>query len=111
MPQALHSSTALRRLAAGGLFGVAVIVAGLMPAALPGAIAHAAEGASDDPFVRALEPLLAAEFAIQSGRLDDAARWYLQAAQATGDLELAERATRIALLARDDARAADALEL
>ena len=62
--------------------------------------------ASADPVVRALEPLLAAEFAVQSGRLDDAARWYLEAARAAQDVDLAERATRIALLAQDDARAA-----
>ena len=66
---------------------------------------------SDDPVVDALEPLLAAEFAVQSGRLDDAARWYLEAAQAAQDVELAERATRIALLAGDNARAVQALEL
>ncbi|WP_052101336.1 tetratricopeptide repeat protein [Novilysobacter arseniciresistens] len=72
---------------------------------------QARTAAADAPVVQALEPLLAAEFAIQSGRLDDAARWYLEAARAADDIELAERATRIALLARDDARAAEALEL
>jgi len=79
--------------------------------ALPGAPAHARSQGSDDPMVRALEPLLAAEFAVQSGHLDEAARWYLEAARAAGDIALAERATRIALLAGDDARAGQALEL
>ena len=79
--------------------------------ALPAIAPQARTPPSDDPVVRALEPLLAAEFAIQSGRLDDAARWYLEAARAADDIELAERATRVALLARDDARAAQALEL
>ncbi|HEY0334390.1 MAG TPA: tetratricopeptide repeat protein [Stenotrophomonas sp.] len=59
-----------------------------------------------------LEPVLAGEFALQAGELDDAARWYLQAAQAeAGDAGLAERAARIAMLADDDARAAQALAL
>lgn len=59
----------------------------------------------------ALEPVMAGEFALQSGQLDDAARWYLEAARASGDVGLAERAARIALLANDDARAAEALAL
>lgn len=66
---------------------------------------------SDDPAVRALEPLMAAEFALQAGRLDEAAVWYLRAALDARDLVLAERATRIALLAKDDARAGEALKL
>jgi predicted Zn-dependent protease len=63
---------------------------------------------SDDP----VTATLAGEFALQAGRLDDAARWYLDAARAAdGDAGLAERATRIALLADDDARAGEALKL
>ena len=59
-----------------------------------------------------LEAVIAGEFALQAGQLDDAARWYLGAAQvAPGDAGLAERATRIALLAGDDADAARALAL
>jgi predicted Zn-dependent protease len=59
-----------------------------------------------------LTATLAGEFALQAGRLDEAARWYLDAARAAdGDAGLAERATRIALLANDDKRAADALAL
>ncbi|HEU4991376.1 MAG TPA: hypothetical protein VFT52_02655, partial [Luteimonas sp.] len=59
-----------------------------------------------------LEPTIAGEFALQAGRLDEAVRWYLQAATAAeGDAGLAERATRIALLAGDDARSAQALAL
>ncbi|MET0582569.1 MAG: tetratricopeptide repeat protein [Pseudoxanthomonas sp.] len=59
----------------------------------------------------ALTPVMAGEFALQAGQLPDASRWYLQAAQADDDAGLAERATRIALLANDDARAAEALKL
>jgi Tfp pilus assembly protein PilF len=59
-----------------------------------------------------LEPTIAGEFALQAGRLDEAVRWYLQAATAAeGDAGLAERATRIALLAGDDVRSAQALAL
>jgi tetratricopeptide (TPR) repeat protein len=55
---------------------------------------------------------MAGEFALQAGEIDDAARWYLQAARsADGDAGLAERATRIALLANDNRIAADALSL
>ena len=115
MPEALRSFTTLSRL---------TVVAVLLALALPTAASATqltenglaefepvAPQASADPVVRALEPLLAAEFAVQSGRLDDAARWYLEAARAAQDVDLAERATRIALLAQDDARAAQALEL
>lgn len=59
----------------------------------------------------ALEPVMAGEFALQAGQLTEAARWYLEAARSSGDVGLAERATRIALLANDDARAAEALKL
>jgi tetratricopeptide (TPR) repeat protein len=59
-----------------------------------------------------LTPAMAAEYALQAGKLDEAARWYLDAAKAaTGDAVLAERATRIALLAKQDANAAEALDL
>lgn len=59
-----------------------------------------------------LEPMLAGEFSLQAGKLADAARWYLQAAQeAKGDVGLAERATRIAMIADDDTRASEALAL
>lgn len=59
-----------------------------------------------------LTATLAGEFALQAGRLDEAARWYLDAARAAdGDAGLAERATRIALLANDDRRAGAALDL
>jgi len=56
---------------------------------------------------------MAGEFALQAGRLDEAAAWYLDAARAAGGDEagLAERATRIALLGKDDRLAAQALAL
>lgn len=55
-----------------------------------------------------LEASLAGEFALQGGQLPEAARYYLQAARAAQDPVLAERATRIALLADEDALARDA---
>ncbi|WP_312711438.1 tetratricopeptide repeat protein, partial [Stenotrophomonas sp.] len=75
------------------------------PATVPAGRDRAAEPAS-------LTPVLAGEFALQAGKLEDAARWYLDAAEAgRDDAGLAERATRIAMLANDDVRAARALKL
>ncbi|MDQ3269018.1 MAG: tetratricopeptide repeat protein [Pseudomonadota bacterium] len=71
----------------------------------------AAPPPSTDATTRALEPLLVAEFHLQAGRLEAAARGYLEAAQAGRDITLAQRATQVALLARDDARTGQALEL
>src|SRR5690606_39567453 len=49
---------------------------------------------------------------VQEGKLAGAARWYVQAArEGAGDVGLAERATRIAMLADDEASAAEALAL
>ncbi|KAF1720420.1 tetratricopeptide repeat protein [Pseudoxanthomonas wuyuanensis] len=62
---------------------------------------------AEDP----LAAVMAGEFALQAGQLPEASRWYLQAAQQDDDAGLAERATRIALLANDDARAAQTLKL
>lgn len=64
-----------------------------------------------DVVAEALQPLLEAEFALQAGRLEEAGRGYLDAARITGELDLARRATGIALLARDDQVAVAALEL
>jgi Tfp pilus assembly protein PilF len=77
------------------------------------ALAFAASAATRPGVTPAvLEPTIAGEFALQAGRLDEAVRWYLQAASAAeGDAGLAERATRIALLAGDDARSEQALKL
>ncbi|MDQ2702593.1 MAG: tetratricopeptide repeat protein [Pseudomonadota bacterium] len=63
-----------------------------------------------------LQATIAGEFALQAGKLDEAAKWYLQAARsATGDVGLAERAASIALVAGgdggDDAGAVAALRL
>lgn len=82
------------------------IVTLLFVTALPVAAAPASK--PSDPLV----PVLAGEFALQAGRLPAAADWYLQAAEAApGDAGLAERAARIAMLAKDDARATQALQL
>lgn len=58
-----------------------------------------------------LEASMAGEFALQGGQLPEAARHYLDAARAAQDPVLAERATRIALLADQDPLARDAFEL
>ncbi|MBT2747785.1 MULTISPECIES: tetratricopeptide repeat protein [unclassified Lysobacter] len=67
--------------------------------------------AAKDPTGASLESLLAGEFALQSGKLNDAASAYLKAARAAGDVVLAERATSIALVAKQDTVAAEALGL
>jgi tetratricopeptide (TPR) repeat protein len=75
-----------------------------------GAPAHAAAkpGRAPDP----VAATMAGEFALQAGKLDEATRWYLDAARASaGDVGLAERATRLALLTGDDVRAGEALAL
>lgn len=86
-----------------------ILVAVLMSS--PALAAEKGPAAAPDPTGASLESLLVGEFALQSGRLDDAAQAYLQAARDADDVALAERATRIALLAKDDKRAAQALDL
>ncbi len=72
----------------------------------------AAPPPADRAQAASLTPVLAGEFSLQAGKLADAARWYLQAAREhAGDVGLAERATRIAMLADDEAGAAEALAL
>ena len=74
--------------------------------------AVAAAPAPPAPAGDAMTRTLAGEFALQAGDIDRAAQWYLQAARsADGDAGLAERATRIALLANDNRVAAEALAL
>ena len=61
--------------------------------ALAGALPAAARSS------QVLEPVMAGEFALQAGDMAQAARHYLAAAQASQDPGLAERASRIALMA------------
>lgn len=56
-----------------------------------------------------LEPVMAGEFALQAGDVPQAAAHYLRAAEVSADPGLAERATRIALLADRPALASAAL--
>ena len=87
------------------------ILAGMLAClaiATPGTGAVAREA----PVAGVLEATLAGEFALQSGKLDQATYWYLQAARAArGDAALAERAAGIALLAGEDDAARQALRL
>ncbi|WP_017911655.1 tetratricopeptide repeat protein [Xanthomonas sp. SHU 166] len=76
------------------------------------AVAAPAAAKALSPAQDVMTPVLAGEFALQAGQLADASRWYLQAANdSPGDAGLAERATRIAMLANDSAAAAQALAL
>ncbi|WP_374249247.1 tetratricopeptide repeat protein [Thermomonas sp.] len=80
----------------------------LVALAIGGSVAAATRSAAAAPPVDPLEASLAGEFALQGGKLPDAARAYLAAARAARDPVLAARATRIALLADEDALARDA---
>ncbi|MCL7715201.1 tetratricopeptide repeat protein [Stenotrophomonas mori] len=83
----------------------------LFPLALPAAARPAGEVPAG-PRTASLTPVLAGEFSLQAGKLGDAAHWYLEAArEGEGDVGLAERATRIAMLADDEASASEALAL
>ena len=68
--------------------------------------------ASQDSRDDVLQATIAGEFALKAGKLDEAAAWYLQAADAaSGDTGLAQRAAGVALVAGDEDRAAAALRL
>ena len=83
----------------------------LFSAVLAASHAQAAR-ARTPPADDTLATTMAGEYALQAGRLDEASDWYLKAARdSADDAGLAERATRIALLADQDKRAAEALAL
>lgn len=99
----------------GALLAAPVRAAALPPgpsaAALAAAQATIRERAAADPTGSSLEALMSGEFALQAGKLNDAATAYLKAARAAGDAGLAERATSIAVLAKQDQVAGEALAL
>ncbi|MFO8004318.1 tetratricopeptide repeat protein [Thioalkalivibrio sp.] len=66
--------------------------------------------AAEDREAVALFSLLAAEMAAQSGDYAQASRYYLEAARLSDDVSVAERATRLALFARNHVRALAAAE-
>lgn len=74
-----------------------------------GLVAGPAAGAVGVGVGEVLEPVMAGEFALQAGDLPEASRHYLRAALASKDPGLAERATRIALLAGGHEQAGQAL--
>jgi len=83
-----------------------------LAAALCLALAAAPAPARDAPAAGPLREAMAAEFAVSAGRLDEAVDWYLEAARAApGDAALAARATRYALMGRDDRALEEALGL
>ena len=84
-----------------------LLCAALLAAASLAQAAKPLPAAPEDP----LEASIAGEFALQAGQLPEAARQYLQAARAAADPVLAERATRIALLANEDALARESYRL
>lgn len=112
---------AIRRLPVALLSVVLALVSGAVGAAAapiqPSAAALAAARAqmqaraAKDPTGASLESLLSGEFSLQAGKLNDAATAYLKAARAAGDLALAERATTIAIVAKQDTTASESLAL
>ena len=82
----------------------------LLAALLACTVVVAGNPAAAQTRVDPLEASLAGEFALQGGLLPEAARHYLDAARAAQDPVLAERATRIALLADEDALAREAYD-
>jgi len=70
-----------------------------------------AEPAQSDLSAELLDRLLTAEIAGQRGHIHIAVKEYLAAAKESQDPVIAERATRIAVYARDDAAAREAAEL
>jgi tetratricopeptide (TPR) repeat protein len=65
---------------------------------------------AEDPEADQLFSLLAAELAVQAGDYDLASEYYLRAARLSRDPQVAERATRVALFARQRERALAAAE-
>lgn len=103
MPYSLHRKSFLWLPLAGALAGAAAV--GQAQAAAPAVLPRGESPAR-------LEAALAGEFSLQAGLLDEAAGYYLQAAQASGrDTALSERATRLALLANELELAAQGLSL
>lgn len=82
----------------------------LLAASLLASLAASAQPPAKADSGGALEGVLAGEFALQAGRLSEAAERYLGAATATGDAAVAERATQVALFANRTELAAAALE-
>lgn len=67
-------------------------------------------GPADAAVAPPIADVMAGEFALQQGDLKTAARYYLLAAQVSPDAGVAERATRLAVLADEPALAGRALE-
>lgn len=101
MPRALT-------LLAGAVLAALLAPAAAAPSAKPARAVPADASAATSA---ALEPLLTGEFALQAGKLKEAATAYAAAARAAKDKELAARATDIAIVAKEDKLAAESLAL
>jgi tetratricopeptide (TPR) repeat protein len=93
---------------AGAVLAVLLAPAAAAPGAKPALAVPADASAATSA---ALEPLLTGEFALQAGKLKEAATAYAAAARASKDKELAARATDIAIVAKEDKLAAESLAL
>lgn len=84
----------------------------LLLLALSAALAAAAPAVAREEARAPLREVMAAEFAVSAGRLEEAVDWYLRAARAApDDVALAALATRYALMGRDDRALREALGL
>lgn len=93
---------------AGAVLAVLLAPAAAAPSAKPAQALPADASAATSA---ALEPLLTGEFALQAGKLKEAATAYAAAARAAKDKDLAARATDIAIVAKEDKLAAESLAL
>jgi len=82
-----------------------------MPAELPADMVQLAEPGPLSPASEATAAILAAELSGRRGRTDLAARYTLDAARITGDVQLAQRATQLAFSAQEEVLAREASEL
>ena len=103
-----RASRSLRKGRSAPIRALAVLLAAALCTVAAATAASASDGAVEAP----LREVMAAEFAVSAGRLDEAVAWYLKAARAApGDAALASRATRYALMGRDDRALGEALAL
>lgn len=91
--------------------GCATVAPEPVPVELPADVVQLAQPGPLSPASEATAAILAAELSGRRGRTDMAARYTLDAARITGDVQLAQRATQLAFSAQDEDLAREASEL